>query len=681
VGVVTKRYKEETMVDSGLAMRLDRLFAKWPQLLELNQATAELWDRRVQDLQNNKTRKHLIVFVIVPENRNHEILLDALQNILEDQWGCQMLTGREQHYGQSIIENTRYHLGQADIFIAEVSESADQDVMVTIGAALIGFSHVPMVLLCQQENPQLPKNLQGLRVVSYTEADCNLIEELENRLSRIEPLYQILENPRENFLSISRLHKITGLNLERQNLRRLHKHYPTEESWKLASIKEVRSLLRRQENLAELLLDRLSSLKVSEQELEHSSPTNQEITNILKRQFKYPKMSHFQSIYEEAQVLHRRGRFYDAAVMFMHSHNIAEENGMKPESSTAVVWAAISWAEASNPFTSYSLLIDITRFENTSEDRLALNERWLAKKYVLKISSSHFPELETIQKRLASLKQFQKDYPELPLSDCYELAGDLLSFQGQWQAALREYELAWVQSNDSDCAKYEKANKAAYCNLHLGKLSVANHWCSLIGESNTHGSVNNIISDIGWCTLQANFALYAGDYTQAEIDATEAEEIQEMVQYGAGGPFTIHVRTLLLQMDLGDPAAPNHPARFQLRQRFHRQPNVFEIYDRILLLADYRLACVRYTLGIFPVDDFWYQQPQQYPTDLPPNFQLQNFKRRVQVAHRAIRRALEQAAKTDSYFQCHWRQEIVQQRQTRLDEIVNMMRLHGGFPC
>jgi hypothetical protein len=31
---------------------------------------------------------------------------------------------------------------------------------------------------------------------------------------------------------------------------------------------------------------------------------------------------------------------------------------------------------------------------------------------------------------------------------------------------------------------------------------------------------------------------------------------------------------------------------------------VFEIYDRILLLADYRLACVRYTLGIFPVVTF-----------------------------------------------------------------------------
>lgn len=121
VGVVTKRYKEETMVDSGLAMRLDRLFAKWPELLELNQATAELWDRRVQDLQNNQTRKHLIVFVIVPENPNHEILLDALQNILEDQWGCQMLTAREQHYGQSIIDNIRYLLCKADIFISAVS--------------------------------------------------------------------------------------------------------------------------------------------------------------------------------------------------------------------------------------------------------------------------------------------------------------------------------------------------------------------------------------------------------------------------------------------------------------------------------------------------------------------------------------------------------------------------------
>jgi hypothetical protein len=68
----------------------------------------------------------------------------------------------------------------------------------------------------------------------------------------------------------------------------------------------------------------------------------------------------------------------------------------------------------------------------------------------------------------------------------------------------------------------------------------------------------------------------------------KAEEKQEMVQYGAGGLSRFDVRTLLVQPDLGDPAAPHHPARFRLRQRFQGKPNVFDVYDRAL--ADGRLS-------------------------------------------------------------------------------------------
>ncbi|WP_341734479.1 hypothetical protein [Microcoleus sp. EPA2] len=386
-------------------------------------------------------------------------------------------------------------------------------------------------------------------------------------------------------------------------------------------------------------------------------------------------MSRFQDIYDEAAELYKKDRRYDAAVTFEQARRIAKEYLMPAEAAEAGVWAAISWADAGNPIKAYSLLMEIL---STAEDDLEPLDQWRAKKWASHISVYFFPELERMQQRLETLTQLQQEYSIFPIADVHELTGNLLEHQGQLQAALTEYELAWTTYDDLGYVKHEKANQAAWCNLRLGNLAAAQRWCDLLGETETESPS----SRISWYTLQANLALYRGDYAKAEAHATTAEEKQEMVQRGAGGTFPIRVRTLLLQPDLGDPAYPRHPARFRLRQPFRGKPDVFEIYNRALLVADYRLACVRYCLGVPPVDDDWYQQPQQLPTHLPADFQLSDFQRRIQLARRAIRRALKRAVYLDGCFQCHWRQAEVQQRQTRLDEIVNATQsLLGGSPC
>lgn len=386
-------------------------------------------------------------------------------------------------------------------------------------------------------------------------------------------------------------------------------------------------------------------------------------------------MSRFQDIYDEAGELYGKNRYYDAAVMFEQARRIAKADLMAAEAAEAGVGAAISWVLAAHPLKAYGLLMEIL---TAAKDDLDILLRWYAKLRVFEISLCYFPELAKLQQRLEALAQFQQEYPELPIADVHQLTGDLLQHQGQWQAALTEYELAWTTHDDLGYAKYGKANQAAACNLRLGNLVAAQRWCDLLGETET----NRPSSRITWYTLQANLALYGGDYAQAEAHATQAEQKQDYVQYGAGGSFKIRVRTLLVQPELGDPARPHHPARFRLRQRFQGKPEVFDVYDRALLIADYRLACVRYCLGVPPVDDSWYQQPQQLPTGLPADFQLSDFQRRVQLARRGIHLAQKQAVYLDGCFQCHWRQAEVQQRQTRLDQLVSATQsLVGGSPC
>jgi len=386
-------------------------------------------------------------------------------------------------------------------------------------------------------------------------------------------------------------------------------------------------------------------------------------------------MSRFQSTYDEANELYRKSRCYDAAVMFEQARQIAREDLMAAEAAKAGVWAAISWNLAAHPMRAYTLLIDIL---NTAEDDLEILLRWYAQASVFGISCDYFPELDKLQQRLEALAQLQQEYPELPLADVYQLRGILLRYQGQWQAALQQYELAWVEYNGDGYLKCIKAEKAAWCNLYLGNPVAAQRWCDRLGETDTDWPN----SRVAWYSLQAQLALYDGDFAQAEVYADQSEREKDRVQEGAGGPCEIRVRTLLLQAELGDPGHPTHPARFRLRQRFQGKPNVFVVYDRALLVADYRLACVRYCLGIPPVDDGWYQQGQQVPSRLPSDFQPQNFQKRVKVARRAFRLALKQATDLDGCFQCHWRQEEVQQRQTRLDELVNAAySLLGGSRC
>lgn len=256
IGVVTDRYKEGTMVDSGLATRLDRLFAKWPELLDLNQATAELWDRRLQALRRADC-KHPIVFAMLPGEGESASLLAVLRVIFEDRWGCQVLTVKDRQYGSSTLENLRYHLEQATVFVAEVS-AADPDVMFMLGAAQFALSQVPVVLLTQGTG-QLPQPLQGRVMVNYNSTATDLVPILEERLSKIEPLQQVLNEPeREHFLSVGRLQAMSRLPLSEKTWQRLQERYPTHEAWQGASETAVASVLGTEADLAGVLLKRVS---------------------------------------------------------------------------------------------------------------------------------------------------------------------------------------------------------------------------------------------------------------------------------------------------------------------------------------------------------------------------------------------------------------------------------------
>jgi hypothetical protein len=376
----------------------------------------------------------------------------------------------------------------------------------------------------------------------------------------------------------------------------------------------------------------------------------------------------YQNVYDEAGELFRKNRCYDAAVLFQQARQIAKEYSLSQEAATAGVWAAISWHGASHPLKAYSLLLDIL---STADTDLDIMDRWRARKRVFCISISYSPELDKLERNLEKLRLFQQEYPELPIADLHQNTGDLLRSQGRWQEALAEYELAWSEYNDCGYLKFWKASSAGFCNLRLGKPDSAQRWCDRLGETETDWPS----SRIAWYNLQGNLALYQENWHQAEQHAIQAEKKADLVQeYEFAIPaLDLRVRTLLLQPDLGDPADTNHPARFRLRQRFSGKIDVYNKYNQALLLADYRLASIRYSAGVLPVDDYWYRQPQQVPSYWLSGFQEADFQLRKQLARRGINRAMVQAKYLDNCFRCTWRQAEVQQRFERLEQLIRIV--------
>lgn len=256
VGVVAARFMADTLVDVGLARRLEPLFAKWPELADLNQATIQNWERRLQNLHRVAT-PYPQVLALLPAIAAAPTLLNALRLIFEHAWGCQLLTLHDRSYSEQIFDNARSHLEQAAIIVAEVSQP-DPEVMFMLGAARFALGHVPLVLLSQTPG-MLPGLLQGRAVLAYQPEAADLVPTLQARLATSAALQQILNAAeRQHFLPIARLESLArSLSLPPATWQALQQRYPTREAWQSASPTLLAEVLGGELALANLLLKRI----------------------------------------------------------------------------------------------------------------------------------------------------------------------------------------------------------------------------------------------------------------------------------------------------------------------------------------------------------------------------------------------------------------------------------------
>ncbi len=254
LAVVVERYKEKVMVDVGRAARLDALFDKWPTLHDINRETCTRWDERLQKTATTES-KHRIIFAMLPEDEAYCPLQEALREVVEDLWECQLFTVGDRQYSDNVLDNIRGHLEQAHAFIAEVS-TADSQVMFTLGAAYFHLRHRPRILL-SQPNAVLPPAVRGQAVIVY-QISPTLADDLHKRLTKIAAFQQILGDPeREHFWSVTKLQRLTKLPLSQETWQALQAHFPTREAWQQCDVSALRPLLGADADLAAVLLKRI----------------------------------------------------------------------------------------------------------------------------------------------------------------------------------------------------------------------------------------------------------------------------------------------------------------------------------------------------------------------------------------------------------------------------------------
>lgn len=371
----------------------------------------------------------------------------------------------------------------------------------------------------------------------------------------------------------------------------------------------------------------------------------------------------------EGQTAYRRGHYREAAVRFELAREQAQRNHQEVEAFQLAVDAANSWHLAGNPVRGLSLLTEILADVPAGIELLDL---MAARRVAFELCRCFQPNVSDLERRLAEFRETVGGHHGHSQAFIFRLESVVRRAEGRHQEAVQALERAWSHQGDTNgFAPYLTTYGAVFSHLALGNMGEAERWCGLLEEADA-----GLVDDrAAWCEARARIALYRRDVAACEqavqqLRALVAHTHQPIWQRRL---VMVGVRASLLHYEFGDPLAPRHPAWSYLRMRVRGMPEVYDRYDRALLIVDYRLAAVRFSMGVSPVEDLYYGDPQQHsaPAQLP-GLLHDEIARRVATCHKAIRRARARAEALDSAFYCDWRQREVASRGKRLESLLQV---------
>ncbi|BCM94158.1 hypothetical protein IAD21_06061 [Abditibacteriota bacterium] len=369
-------------------------------------------------------------------------------------------------------------------------------------------------------------------------------------------------------------------------------------------------------------------------------------------------MPYYQEILTEAHESYDSGRFGDAILLFQQAA-MAGWNLNRAEWFHCMLWASISASNYGDYVKSLELLI--TARADEPED-CPKGESWFVRTMFFFINLESNPLLESLIALLADLKDYAK-WKRVPISDLRIAEGMFQEKKGDIFLALSNYESAWSTHSGGGYNKMAISCYAAIVCLRMRQVKSAKDWIKSLSANN----VAHPFYLMRQSQLEIRITLLENS---PDLNLLRTLQNQSLLMQN---PSTIEqvreltVRILLLDETSGNPTVKNHPSRIELRDRRRIRGNIHQYYERRLLLLDYRLACLRFVVGIPPVDDYYYAKPQQSANLAIVN--LEKFSFCLRKSRIAAHNAMKKAKYIDDLFQCNYRQREVQARIDRIDEI------------
>ena len=237
---------------------------------ELDQRLRQLGEMKMEQQQSGGGREkadHRVFFLITPYSSKYEGLRDAVREVVEDRWRCQLYMASDRKYDDSILGSVRKHMWQADAFIAEVTD-ANPNVMFELGAAFADRRDRPIIQLLDGsatvgtngKTEKLPSNLSSMIYIDYEgRVDEDLVNFLEKEMRKdvtVEAL--VSDEGRVGFVSWRCVYEYTQGIVSEEVCRRIAAEIATEERWKCTTSEELEALVGSGEPfLLKLVLERV----------------------------------------------------------------------------------------------------------------------------------------------------------------------------------------------------------------------------------------------------------------------------------------------------------------------------------------------------------------------------------------------------------------------------------------
>jgi tetratricopeptide (TPR) repeat protein len=374
----------------------------------------------------------------------------------------------------------------------------------------------------------------------------------------------------------------------------------------------------------------------------------------------------FCAVQSEAYAAYGRGLYREAALRYEQARRLAQAGERSDLAFSSAVEAAGCWHLGGQPHRGLSLVLEaLTHVPPTALPR----DVWQAKLRSFELMRCFRPDLRFLESCLSDLRVLSREQGMKDSGDILRLEALLYRARGRHEEALARFERAWHHIGNAGFHPYLIAYGAIFSALFVGDLSAVQRWSEVLHKMGD----TSLEAQVAWFESQARVGLYTNQQDLAccmarELDKLVAKTQQPIWQRRV---VMLKVRSWLLSPTQDDPMSLSHPMWKVFSQPIEGTPEVFDEYDRVLVLVDARIAALRYTLKVQPVDDMFYRQPQYLGTPKPSDLiQPDEIGRRVEACHWAIKRAVPIATTLDSAFCCGWRQAELEQRNVRIAELV-----------